>query len=379
MPRIQCRIVCHSNSSHLAQVYAGFALLQRRGVVRLVQECRTWDYVDATQPPHLRDARFAHLLVVVNDGFRLYYDAHDCPHIDVEMAGQADFYFKRSYASRHVPENLRDKVFPLGLNYPVCADGFDRFELHRSLFFAARRSNWRQMPKHLARNLLRCASQALSLPLVFVPTMDAMNDRPRPDQEPRIVFLTAAWAPDESLEPHSEKMLERRRLNERRAECIRRLRQRFGDRFVGGFSPTRHAVREFPDVLMSDPRLSIRRNYLNLLRSCSIGIATAGLHGSIGWKMGEYVAFAKAIVSERLNHEVPGDFRCGRNYLEFSDSEQCADAVGKLMCDHQLRHQMMQDNRCYYESFLRPDAMVLRTLKIALARREGAGTGGSTA
>jgi hypothetical protein len=95
-------------------------------------------------------------------------------------------------------------------------------------------------------------------------------------------------------------------------------------------------------------------------------VATTGLHGSTGWKLAEYVAFAKAIVSERLVYEVPGAFAPGRNYIEFTSPEECLNGAVRLIEDGALRQQLMQNNAAYYRDYLRPDALVRNALQTAL-------------
>ena len=95
--------------------------------------------------------------------------------------------------------------------------------------------------------------------------------------------------------------------------------------------------------------------------------ATTGLHGSVGWKFAEYVAFAKAIVSEPLNCEVPGDFKPGQNYLTFRSPTELVEQASTLFSDNALRHALMTNNARYYLGYVRPDALVLNSLLAALS------------
>ena len=97
-------------------------------------------------------------------------------------------------------------------------------------------------------------------------------------------------------------------------------------------------------------------------------MATTGLHGSIGWKMAEYVAASRAIVSEPLRYPVPGGFAPGRNFLEFDSLESFVAAIERLLTDATLREDIRRANWEYYLRWVRPDAQVMRTLEII---REG--------
>jgi hypothetical protein len=105
------------------------------------------------------------------------------------------------------------------------------------------------------------------------------------------------------------------------------------------------------------------------MRSHPICVATTGLHGSIGWKLAEYVAFSKAIVTEKLHYSVTGDFGPNRNYLEFASPEDCAAAAVRLVEDRDLREALMLNNAAYYRAYVRPDALVANALARARLAR----------
>src|SRR5689334_20396743 len=104
---LTCTIISDSNSPHLSQIYTGFSLLHKAGEIVLSQECRKRNFFDATRAQHLRDAKHAHLLVIINDEIKLYYDCHDSHEIDETAAGEVDCYFKRSYAQSRIPSSFR--------------------------------------------------------------------------------------------------------------------------------------------------------------------------------------------------------------------------------------------------------------------------------
>jgi hypothetical protein len=355
---LRCTLLSHSTSSHLAQIYAGFALLHRLGALRLTQQLRKVPRIDPTKPHHLRDAAHAHLTVLVNDGLRVHYDTHDSWEIHEEWAEQSTVYFKRSYDTEKIPPRFRAKVFPLGLNYELYAGSWDRFEWSRAL----RLNPWVRRLKWLARR----AAAVAGAPWAYRPVSRAMYAVPDRAREPRVLFMTQTWDPAEFPDMTPDKVEERVRMNEARAECIDRLRREFGDRFLGGFKHTPHALAQNKQHLIPDGALSGKGNFIKILRSYPICVTTTGLHNSIGWKLAEYVAFSRAIVTERLHYQVPGDFAAGKNYLEFVGPEECVRAVSLLMSDAKLRGRMMDANFAYYASHVRADVLVMNSLLVAL-------------
>jgi hypothetical protein len=362
MPKMMCELICHSNESHLQQLYTGFFLLQKRGIIDIKQKFATQKTHNEPKAQHLRYARYAGLRVAIDERLTLHYDTHDSWEIDEESLSACDFYFKRSFSSSYL-ENLtknRYKIHPLGLNYLVYPNNLDRFAVQRSVFLGERQ-------KGKLKEILR--SLNLFEGLIVARKISSLESLPDYDAPSKIIFMAAAWDPYDDPQRAQDKVEERMHITETRAKCIRMLRDEFGSNFYGGFIHTDFASKNYKDALMPDNSLSTSRNYINVLGKYPVCVATTGLHGSIGWKFAEYVALSKAILSEKLNYEVPGDLREGVNYLQFSSPEDCVMKAKQLFSDRQLRNSLMINNAKYYQSYLRPDSLILNTILTALSEQ----------
>lgn len=364
MNRIAVTLYCHSNSRHLQQIYTGFHMLQRRGVVRVRQKLYKTDYIDRAQALHLQNARHAHLRAVINDTIHVYYDLHDSYEIDLNALANVDLYFKRSYAADHIrglPTNR--KIVPLGLYYSVLDREADGYNLQRSLL--ARNT------KACFRNILLAArvNKLAGRHLVYAPRIDELEQYPDYGAPARAIFMVKAWDPAETRAGTAEKVVEVEQTNEVRAQCIRLLRKHFGVNCLSGFAHNDYAMKYYRDCLLPEEHISRPQTYIQILKAFPIAIATTGLHGSIGAKLAEYVAHSKAIVSEQLNYQVGEYFADGQNYLSFTSAEECVAQVDCLFTDQARRNQLMTNNYRYYHSFLRPDSLVLQSLVTALAHQ----------
>lgn len=319
---------------HSQQIVTGFLMLKEKG----------WDIeiIDASQE---KTSPFSGMAVIQAEykEKKIIYDVWDgYQALQAMKTGLdwADFYFKRSFSAEKnavfFPED-QHKMFPLGFNYHMTYKNCPTTD-----------PRWKAiLKKILGRNFV---------PATFEGSAAA------PKGEPRIIFFTRLW---DVKEPGLSEALqeERKIINETRIEIVRALKQRYGDMFIGGLNDTPLSQKMAPDLIMPD-RYTKRRNYIELLHSCDICIGSMGLHESIGWKTGEYVAAAKAIVNETFRYSVPGDFLPGKNYLEYSTAQECLAAVQKLVEDPQLLFKMKTANEEYYRKYLRPDALIANTLKI---------------
>jgi hypothetical protein len=200
---------------------------------------------------------------------------------------------------------------------------------------------------------------------MHVDRVDSQGLCPEFNFPPKVLFMARAFGPE--FANSIKKREEIDSVNNTRAKCIRLLRQEFREHFLGGFMHDDYAAAKFKDCLIPDKNLSLRGNYMRLMREFPICVATTGLHGSIGWKLAEYVSHAKAIVTEKLNYRVPGHFENGENYLDFVSAEDCVESSVRLFHDQDLRSKLMMANYRYYQSHLRPDSLVLNTLATVIS------------
>lgn len=323
-----------SRLAHNAQIVTGFAMLHRQG----------WPVTLEDGGRNTCDA----VVLAAYRGRRIVYDLWDGYQYPDRMGlhlQQADFYFKRSFDTERnkvLFPDAWDRMHPLGFNYHVTFPGTPFAE-----------PAW----KAAAKTLLGRTPDRYFSPARFEGRATA------PDGDPGILFMTRLWDPEEpGLGP--ELQAERAQINATRIAILRTLRHQYGNHFRGGLADMPLSRAMAPDLIL--PRKwTQRKSYLKLVRHSDICIGSMGLHGSIGWKTGEYVAAAKAIVNEALCYQVPGNFREGTHYLSFSTADECLAAVAQLVSNPGEILAMKQANARYYREYLRPDMMVRHTLEIA--------------
>lgn len=286
-------LLCDNSSDATSQIYTGFGLLHRARIadVKLIRER---DY-DAASDGAAR-------MKAVVDGRRVFFDLHDGGRIDDDALAWSDVYFKRSYdRTRHGNSTY---VHPLGLNLPMYGPGDWRWRRAFWSLRGMRPKNVRSVSTRIAllnrplARVLPAKSGAAASMLGFMEREPVLSDRPR------VILFTRTWDPERV---GGKKADEWRAINWMRANCIRALRSEFGPDFIGGLAPLTSALRDYPDCVV-DSKVVVKATYLGSMHGSDVGIATTGLRGSNGWPMAEYVAAAKAIVSQPLNFEVPGPF-----------------------------------------------------------------------
>lgn len=335
----------YQKSRHLNQIYTGFYDLEKKGLIRL-------DVVFSKT-----NKEKSGILRAQINGTNVIYDAKDGLNWTYggEEAGleffknnykNVDYYFKRSYTPS-LDNIIPGKVFPLGLNYSVSPDNF---------FSVFKKNEWKVLTpsiKKLIVSLFNLNETAIrSSEIEHIPQISHSD-------HPPVLFFARLWEPGKDDDQTYKEELQN--INQSRIENIRKCREVFGGRFLGGLYDDQYSRKLAPDLVMSE-NFTKKRKYLQLMKKASICIATTGLHKSIGWKLGEYVAASKAIITEPLHFSVPGDFSEKRNYITFDSSAALIENISQLLEDQDRTFSMMCNNYFYYQRYLKPENLVLNSL-----------------
>ncbi len=269
----------------------------------------------------------------------------------IESLNKVDYYFKRSFSeSKNLmfPEELRSKIYPLGFNYYVtCKECPIPLSPHNYKYYIKRLLGRKPDKYYIAERYENRANYN--------------------SENIKIAFFTRLWEPNLIEDKNSDQSCqylnkEREEINRTRIQLIRILKQKYGDSFIGGIYNSNYAKKICPDIIISD-KFTKKNAYLKMIKKVDICIATTGLHESIGWKTGEYVAASRAIISEKFHYELPGNFALGKNYLEFSTLDECLICLDKLIKNQDLLYKMKKANEDYYKEYLKPKQMIYHAFK----------------
>lgn len=357
LTRLNVFLKVFSDSPHISQIITGFIMLSNYGIINLkINYCKE---VEEEYPTT------SMIEATINNEIKVAYDMLDGYNFNKlktdNYISNVDFYFKRSYNYiEHKDFKYAERIYPLGLNYHVTTKGnpIDNINLFSNL----------KSPK---KNIKKIIKKSLWPHKRFL--VEEFEDFPRRNSNKKILFMTRLWSPDGEKGENpklltEEVMTNRTRINTMRIECIDLLRNEFGDDFIGGLSPTLYTQKNYGKYIINK-NMTKRCNYMEMMKSSDICIATTGLHNSTGWKLAEYVAASKAIVSEKINYALPGDFNNNQHYFEFETPDECVIKTLKLANNDELLYQMMCNNYLYYHNYVRPDRLVLNSLMTVIQEK----------
>lgn len=348
----------YNRLTHVSRVLTGLRMLEDNGLLEVTYiENQNNEYNLPDGP--LVEVRINNKRIAFDMGDRWALNNYK----GKEYLGRVDYYFARGYSTKVdivTPEIFTDnpKVKPFGLYYYVT---YPKNPLDKK---PGIKNSIRALAKHIS------GFYKYSYPYAFESKADQRQGNLK------IIFMTRLWGTQEfdaalnsNISQTEREYIhymckERDGINSQRIEVMRALKKEYRDSFIGGVSDDELSRELCPDLVVP-PAETSKITYMNKVKSADICIGTTGLHRSIGGKVGEYVAASKAIVTEKLEYEVPGRFEEGKCFLSFSTVDECLKAVDHLYNNSQLVNSMKKANECYYKDYVNPKKQVLNALQIA--------------
>jgi len=357
-------------SPHMAQVYSGLYDLAEEGKITLKFTSRVDNNIK-------KSARNSVLCLQISDSESgqirtVCFDMFDgCEISSVERLRLCHVYVKRSYFDEYINKldiSDRKKIIRYGLNYE-CRSRNESNILKRLLIFHLASNSFSKNPIFFLKHFLSEVTRHLLLiydirKFGFKPrSVGDFLVQPSEPAELKILFQTRLWTSQDCPRISEGQLKE---INDRRVNTVRSLKKKFGKQFVGGLIYTDFAKKNYPDCCLPAETTN-REHYINLVKKCLVCVTTTGLHDSIGFKLPEYLAASRCIVTEPLKYQLPVSLKEGKNYLSFCTPEECVEACEKLLANPQFANQMRYENHEYYLNEVEPSALVYKCLKAAMS------------
>lgn len=161
-----------------------------------------------------------------------------------------------------------------------------------------------------------------------------------------------------TLWPHDNCM---QLTNPYRATFIRTCQSLPGIQFEGGLVSTHGDIpADYADVT-TDKRYTLDEYFNKTMHSMFV-FNTPAVHQCHGWKLGEYFAMGKAIISTPISNRLPFPFEDGKHLLVVHSEEELVDAVNRLSEDKELRYKLEASSRNIYEQYSSPAAVMRRVV-----------------
>ena len=176
--------------------------------------------------------------------------------------------------------------------------------------------------------------------------------QPEPSDSNYVFFASTLWTKEQET-------------NRYRANFVKACRLVPGLTLEGGFVPRRSGrVPGFEEV--STSRRYPPWEYLSKIKRSSVVFNTPAVSSCHGWKLGEFLALGKAIISTPLSRALPAELENGV-HLHYVDGsiDSIREAVDHLARDPEYRRHLEIQARAYYLRYLSPERVIERALAAA--------------
>lgn len=300
---------------------------------------------------HSHDQYVAMVLHLGGRSRRVIVDYRDLVAFDEVAYDWSDLYCKVNLDSG---DTGRPKVMPLGPGFGVGPSPHERAPVRTLMMGAAAHlADRRDGPgahSPSAAKVLRDVARWQTLPALGA-------YRARPAGSDQVFYAASLWGDAASM-PSTDP---------ERAAFMRAARASYGEGFRGGFvggSPADRA--RYPDLLLDHPVR--RRNWIDLTASSSMSFNNPAVWGCLGWKLGQYLALGKAVISTRLENVLPEPLEHGRNVHLVGDVEEIPAAIEHIRTDDDYRLGLERGALSYWRRWLAPRVVAARILAAAEAR-----------
>lgn len=158
------------------------------------------------------------------------------------------------------------------------------------------------------------------------------------------------------------------RINDRNNGETSRLRSLFiknckkiTSKFEGGlYSKKFNSIDTDHDIMTAKSVSHV--NFIKKTRLSNVVFNTPAVWSCHGWKLGEYLAMGKAIISTPLSNEMPKPLLHGIHVHFVSNDEELTAAIRKIIKDENYRKTLEKGASLYYKNYIEPQIVLSKLI-----------------
>ena len=288
--------------------------------------------------PDFPERTFAAIVIENGKEYRIIIDAFDSSRIYREQLKWCNTYGKVNYNDKDIDRNGKEKIVIIGPSF-----GIKIWSLPKTIKTAIINFIWSKNKIYFKRNFLaNYWRQYNRRPLSEYYKVKSKSNY--------IFFLSSIWEREKET-------------NENRSNFIRAAKTIENINFEGGFAP-RPDGKNFNYESLIYRRIKLQE-YLMKIKMSVLVFNTPAVQNCHGWKLAEYLALGKAIISTEIINELPAELKHQLNihYVSNKKSEIKKDLL-LIISDEDYRISLEENARKYFEENLSPKRVIEKLIKI---------------
>lgn len=300
----------------------------------------------STESRHTKSTRF----IVNKKGLERRYVIHcdDTYKIHEELYNWCDVYGCVNANFEKTPSKYHKKMVSLCPSFGICCWNFPQTIYHAFAYLPKDGSSVRKFIGKHKRLLQRPKYSAYN----FSTKTGGVTEWGGCVSNNYIFFLSTLWYSDEWNKNDEG-------VNSRRANFIRACKTMDNVHFDGGLvsqGKERSSEMLFVDCLSNEVSM---KEWMEKTRHSALVFNTPAFWDCNGWKLGEYLAMSKCIISTPLSNDLPAPLEHGKNiHFVENTQESMRDAVEYIVSHPDYRKKLEQGARSYWEQYGTPEVSI---------------------
>jgi hypothetical protein len=175
--------------------------------------------------------------------------------------------------------------------------------------------------------------------------------KPKEAENNYVFFISTLWKNDKDSDV----------TNVLRAQYIRSCRS-MNLNFEGGlFTKNTSGHNGYSDIVTN--QYVDHTDFAEKIKKSMVVFNTPAVWGCHGWKLGEFLAMGKAIISSTFNNEMPDGLQHGKNIHFVKDEKEMREAVQRITTDQAYREKLEKGATDYYQQHIEPAAIVSKLIQ----------------
>lgn len=286
--------------------------------------------------PEFIQNTFAYILIENQNETKVIIDSRDTSEIYQEGLLWSDKYGKINY-NTNTSNSDSKKIIPIGPSFGIQTWGFCQ-----TLFLAVRNSiKFRNKITNRKDYIANYWRQYRRLPLSSYHFKNSDNNY--------VFFMSSIWKKE-------------KKTNLFRSVFIRECLICPEIKFDGGFAPRKDKNNLGFDDILYPNRIALKE-YITKTHNSAFVFNTPAVLECHGWKLGEFLALGKAIISTQHINSLPAPLEDNFHILYANDEMDIKVKINTLISDLDLKRQLEINSRKYFDENLHPKIIIEKLVK----------------
>jgi glycosyltransferase involved in cell wall biosynthesis len=287
--------------------------------------------------PNFNQGTFAFIIVEGEQEKKIIIDSKDSNQIDTEALNWCDRYGKINYHEETIASfDASNKIVAIGPSFGIKIwNIFDTtwFGISNFLKFKTKITNKREFIANYWRQYRRVLLE---------------NYSPNKSMDNEVFFISSIWSKEHST-------------NNFRASFISECKKNENLKFVGGFAPRNDGNNLEFDSLVFPKKIALP-SYISKIKKSSIVFNTPAVLSCHGWKLAEFLALGKAIVSTSHKNSMPETLKDNIHIVYVESQEDIERMINKMITNLNFKKELEINSRDYFERNLAPKVIINKLL-----------------